>query len=324
MDEDYYKTLGVSRNASQADIQKAYRDLARKYHPDLNPDDAAAKAKFQAVQRAYEVLNDSNKREMYDRYGSSFESMGGGGPGGPGGATWRTYSPGEGGFEDFDFSQVFGERFGQDAAGGFADLFKQFTGAGGAGPRTRAPRGASRRGADLRHELKISFATAINGGQARLSLRRAGGKTESIDVKIPAGIADGKKIRLKGQGEAAPQGGTPGDILITVRVAPHPCFQRRGQNLELKVPVTLAEAVLGASIDVPTPRGTISLKIPPNTSSGKRLRVKGHGVPGKMEAGDLYAEVQIVLPESLDDETIECIKKLKESPTSHPRADLVW
>lgn len=323
MADDFYKTLGVHRNASQDEIQKAYRELARKYHPDLNPDDDSAKAKFQSVQQAYEVLNDSNKREMYDRYGSSFESMGGG----PAGDTsWQTHAPGPGGFEDIDLGQFFGERFGHDSAGGFADAFRHFTGgAGGAGSAGRTRRGPPQRGADIHHELRVPFATSINGGEARLTVRRTGGKTETISVKIPAGIEDGKKIRLRGQGEAVAKGGTPGDILITVRVAPHTCFQRHGNNLEVKVPITLAEAVLGATVDVPTPQGTISLKVPPQTSSGKRLRVKGHGVPAKGgTAGDLYAEVQIVLPASLDDETLQCIKKLDQDQQPGPRAQLTW
>jgi DnaJ-class molecular chaperone len=321
MDEDYYKILGVRRNASQAEIQKAYRDLARKCHPDLNPEDKSAKRKFQRVQQAYDVLNDPGKREMYDRYGSSFESMGAGGEGGG----WRTYQGGPGGFEDIDFSQFFGQRFGGEPGGSFdgsfGDIFKQFTRSGG-GPRQR---GRTARGADLHHELQVPFATAVNGGEARLSVRRPGGNVETISVKIPAGMEDGKKIRLRGQGEPGGPGGQPGDILITIHVAPHPCFRRDGRHLEVKVPVTLAEAALGARIDVPTPRGAISLTIPPGTSSGKRLRVKGHGVPtGKGDAGDLYAEIQIVLPEKLDEKTTDLIRELDQRHRLTPRSQLKW
>lgn len=323
MAEDYYKILGVSRDASPADIQKAYRKLAREFHPDLHPDDRAAKTKFQEVQRAFDVLNDANKRELYDRYGSSFESMGAGaGPQG-GHAAWGAAPGGE----EIDFSQLFGERFGGgDPTGTFADIFSQFRRAGGRSGR----RGRQQvvRGADLTAELEIPFQTAVGGGEAQISLRRQTGRVDTLTVKIPAGIDEGKKIRLRGQGETAP-GGTAGDILITIRVAPHPWFTRRGKNLEVRVPVTLAEAALGAKVDVPTPRGTISLRVPAGTSSGKKLRVKGHGVAPKSGApGDLYAEIQIVLPAPLDDECAQMIRKLDEHAArahpQQPRRDLKW
>lgn len=319
MSEDYYKTLGIKRDASDAEIQHAYRDLARKYHPDLNPDDQTAKEKFQAVQQAYEVLNDSKKRELYDRYGSSFESMGAGpgpggfrgGPGGPGGP---------GGYaQDINLDEFLNERFGGDAgSGGFADIFRQFT--RGAGPQTQ-PRPVP--GRNLNHQLEVPFQTAVLGGDARINVRRQNGKTEAIDVRIPSGIEDGKKIRLRGQGEPSPSGGKPGDILITVRVAPHPSFQRRGRNLEVTVPITLSEAVGGATIDLPTPKGTISLKIPPATSSGKKLRVKGYGVASKDGQGDLYAMVQIVLPNEVSESVKDSIQQLELGPDD-PRSDLRW
>jgi DnaJ-class molecular chaperone len=318
MDEDYYKILGVSRNASAVDIQKAYRDLARKYHPDMNPGDDSAKKRFQSVQKAYEVLNDPNKREMYDRYGNSFESMGAGPTGGPGG--WRVHTS-PGGFDDVDFSQFFGERYQGDPAGGFAEIFRQFTQPGGARKERRRPR--PRRGSDLTHELTIPFQTAIGGGEIRLSVPRPDGKTETLEVRIPPGIEDGKKIRLRGQGGEAPGGGQRGDLLIKVQVAPHPHFQRKGDNLEVTVPLTLAEAALGTKIDVPTPKGTITLTVPPGTSSGRKLRVKGHGVPqSNRGSGDLYAAVQIVLPPTLDEETKEWIRKVNYP--SNPRTDLKW
>jgi DnaJ-class molecular chaperone len=325
MAEDYYKILGVARDASATDIQKAYRKLARKYHPDMNPDDKTAKAKFQEVQKAFEVLNDTSKRELYDRYGSSFESMGAGGPaGGPrgGSAGWR---PGQGG-DDIDFSQMFGERYGgDDPAGMFGDIFTQFR-RGGSG-RSRRPQPPAR-GADLATELEIPFSTAVTGGEAQIALRRDGGKVETLTVKIPPGIDEGKKIRLRGQGEAV-DGGTAGDILITIHVAPHPWFTRHGNNLDVRVPVTLAEAALGAKVDVPTPKGTFSLRVPAGTSSGKKLRVKGHGVaPRGADPGDLYAEIQIVLPNPLDEECIELIKKLDEHAAQahpqEPRRELKW
>ena len=166
------------------------------------------------------------------------------------------------------------------------------------------------------------------GGQTQISLQRADGQVETLNVKIPVGISEGKKIRLRGQGEAVP-GGSAGDLLITVHVAPHPWFSRRGNDLEVRVPVTLAEAALGAKVDVPTPRGTITLRVPAGSSSGKKLRIKGHGVAGRNgEAGDLLAEIQIVLPAPLDEESIELVKKLDEHAESthpqQPRKDLRW
>jgi len=230
MDEDYYKVLGVKRDASQADIQRAYRKLARQYHPDMNPDDKQAKERFQRVQEAYDVLGNAEKREMYDRYGSSFESAGAG----PGSHTYQWGGPGGtagGGFEDLDFGQIFGDR----APEGFADIFRQFTGGRAQGRRRR-----HHPGADLQHEIEVPFQTAIQGGEVAVTIQRPGGKIETISVKIPAGIEDGKKIRLRGQGEPSPTGGKAGDLLIRVRVASHPHFKRTGQDLELSVPVTLA------------------------------------------------------------------------------------
>ena len=327
MAEDYYKTLGVPKNASEAEIQKAYRELARKYHPDMNPDDKTAKKKFQQVQAAFDVLNNAEKREMYDRYGSSFETMGAGAGGPQGASNWNWGAGpggGPGGFsaEDIDLSQFLGERFGQEAPGGFGDLFGQFR--RGAG-KSRKSAGAARRGADLTHELQIPFNTAISGGEVQLSIQRPSGKTETLAVKIPAGIEEGKKIRIRGQGQPAARGNTPGDILITIHVAPHPCYQRRGNHLTVRVPVTLGEAVGGAKVDLPTPKGTVTLTVPPGTSSGAKLRVKGHGVtPKNGPPGDLLAEIQVVLPKKLSDAEREAICKIDQNHAQEPRKDLRW
>ncbi len=316
MATDPYQTLGVDRKASKEQISKAYRELARKYHPDLNPDDESAKMKFQEVQSAFDVLGDEKKRKMYDRYGAGFESMGRGG-GGPGPQGW----PGGGANVEFDINDLFGGGAG-GGPGGFADLFKHFSRGGG----TQAPpRGATQRGADLEYELTVPFATAVRGGEASVSLRRGNGKNETISVKVPAGIDDGKKIRLRGQGEESPVGGPAGDILITVRVAPHPNFTRTGKRLDITVPVTLAEAVEGAKIEVPTPHGTITVSIPPNTSSGKKLRLRGQGVkPASGDPGDMYAEIQIVLPDGLTDEQRQQLIELAKHDTRNPRQQLRW
>jgi DnaJ-class molecular chaperone len=326
--EDYYGVLGVPKNASQADIQKAYRELARKYHPDMNPDDKTAKKKFQKVQAAFDVLNNPEKREMYDRYGSSFETMGAG-QGQPGGQAWG-WPPGAGGaapggfnVEDVDLSQFLGERFGQEAPGGLGDLFGQFRRA--AGKFRKPPAGGGQRSSDLVQDVQIPFSMSITGGEVQLAVERPSGNTETIAVKIPPGIEDGKKIRIRGQGQPAPRGGTPGDILLTVRVQPHLYFRRRGNHLHVRVPVTLGEAVAGAKVDVPTPYDTVSLSIPPGTSSGAKLRVKGHGVKPKNGApGDLLAEIQIVLPKQLSEADRESLRQIDEHYKQNPRGDLRW
>jgi DnaJ-class molecular chaperone len=329
MAEDYYSILGVPRNATQAEIQKAYRELARKYHPDMNPDDKTAKKKFQTLQAAFDVLNNPEKRQMYDRYGAGFESQAAGGPQGPGGQTW-SWSPGAGGagpggfnVEDLDLSQIFGERFGQDApaSGGFGDVFGQFRRGGGRSRKSSAPK----KGADLVHEIQIPFPTAITGGEIQITVQRPSGKPETLAVKIPSGIEDGKRIRIRGHGEPAPRGGTPGDILLTVHVLPHPYFQRRGNHLHVRVPVTLGEAVAGAKVDVPTPVGTVTLSVPAGSSSGTKLRVKGHGVtPKNGSPGDLLAEIQIVLPKRLSEADRQTISEIDNRYSQNPRGDLRW
>jgi curved DNA-binding protein len=313
MAEDYYRILGVDRKASDAEIQKSYRDLARKYHPDLNPDDASAKEKFQQIQRAYEVLRDPKKRGMYDKFGSDFESTGR--PSGPGGA-WRQ-APGGFSPEELDLNEILGGR------GGFGDIFRQFTG-GSRGRGETSARARPKRGRDMRHEIQVPLQTVVNGGDIQVSIRRADGRTEDISVKIPQGIDDGKKIRLRGQGAPGPHGRNPGDILITVRVQPHRWFRRNGKHLEIDVPVTLEEAVVGAKVDVPTPHGTITMTIPAGTSSGKKLRAKGQGIPGRNgDVGDLFAIVQIVLPAKLTDDITEKIRDLNLGPPN-PRSELKW
>ncbi|WP_145249199.1 DnaJ C-terminal domain-containing protein [Aeoliella mucimassa] len=317
MAADPYQTLGVNRKATQEEINKAYRDLARKYHPDLHPDDESAKKKFQDVQAAFDILNDEKKRKMYDRYGAGFEQMGAGGAGPQG---WPG-SAARGGQYDFDFNELFGGGGGAPGmGGGFADLFRNFS---------RGAQGTAqpdvKRGQDLEYDLTIPFATAVKGGEASVSLRRGStGKNETISVKIPAGIEDGKKIRLRGQGEPGHMG-LPGDLLIKVRVAPHPYFKRSGKRLDIQLPVKLAEAVEGAKIDVPTPHGTVTISIPPGTSSGKKLRLRGQGVkPASGEPGDLYAEVQIILPDNMTEEERTKIAAIVQRDQRNPRADLRW
>jgi len=320
MAEDYYQTLGVSRTASAEDIRKAYRDLARKYHPDLHPDDAAAKEKFKQVQNAFDVLNDPSKREMYDRYGSSFEGVGGGGPqggwgGGPFGGGGAGGFPGGG---EIDLESLFG------GGGGFEQLFGRS--AGGRSGRGRR-RAAEVPGQDVQARIDIPFRLAIDGGKTDMRVDR-GGKAETITVTIPQGIPDGARMRLRGQGLPGGGGGAAGDLLLEVHIDPHPVFHRTGDTLELTLPITLSEAIEGAKVDVPTPWGTIALRIPPGTSGGRKLRAAGMGVRhANGSKGDLIAEVQIMLPAGGDaaaaDRLLEAARAAEEGGAD-PRAGLRW
>jgi len=316
MADDHYHTLGVPRTASAEEIRKAYRELARKYHPDLHPDDESAKEKFKKVQAAFDVLNDQSKREMYDRYGSAFEGVAGGGPaggwGGPGG-------PG-GGFPggEIDLESLFG------GAGGFGDIFGRATGG-------RTKRGRQRPqqvpGEDVTARIQIPFRLAIDGGKTDVRIDR-GGTAETISVTIPQGLPDGARMRLRGQGLPGSGGAAAGDLLLEVRVEPHPVYRRDGDTLELTLPVSLAEAIEGAKVDVPTPWGTIALRIPPRTSGGRKLRAAGMGVRHANGAtGDLIAEVQIVLPDSAEpaalDQLLEAAKAAERS-APNPRTQLRW
>ena len=235
MAKDYYETLGVSRSATQAEIQKAYRKLARQNHPDLHPDDKAAKGRFQEIQQAYDVLGDEDKRKKYDQFGPMFEQMGAGGGPNPGNQqAWSGEVPP--GFEGVDFSQMFGGGGGGFGGGGLDDLLRQFTGGGaprgGGGRRTKR---AVQRGSDLEHVIEIPFKLAITGGTTHIRIQRPKGPIETLELKIPAGIDSGKVIRLREQGEPGPGDGPPGDLLVRVNVQPHRFFKRNGNDLDVTV-----------------------------------------------------------------------------------------
>ena len=331
MAEDLYQTLGVSRDADKSELQKAYRKLARKYHPDMNPDDKAAQEKFKRVQEAYEVLSDEDKRAAYDRYGSDFEKIRGG------------YRPGAGGsggpsFDGLDMEQIFGAagRGGGGGGGGpgfengFNDFFEQILGggAGGGGGSPFGGRGGGRaqaappqRGSNTRYELAIPFEKSVLGGQAEF-YPTGTGKNEKLSVTIPAGVEDGAKIRLRGQGQQV-AGGESGDLILIIKIDDHPIFQRTGRNLEVMLPITVLEAATGSKVDVPTPKGTVTLSIPAGSRSGKRLRLKGQGIPfASGGPGDLIAELQIQLPEDLTEPAIELIQQLDAAQEFEPRAEL--
>ena len=323
MPQDFYQTLGVARGATADEIQKAYRKLARKFHPDANPDDAKAKEKFKQVQEAYDVLSDDEKRKLYDQFGHDFERVAAAGGDAGRGRSWSGAGPGGANvhFEEVDLSDLFG---GGGDAGGFSEFFRHFGGGVAGGPRrTRGP--APMRGADLHHDVTIPFQKSITGGEVELKIVRGGGKRETIVAKIPAGIEDGKTIRLRGQGEKGQAGGPDGDVLITVHVSPHEHFRRDGKNLIVTVPVTLLEAAEGAKVDVPSPKGTVTVTVPPKTSSGKRLRLKGLGVDDKKgTTGDMLAEIEIALPPEMTDDDVELLRQVSQRHPHDPRSHLRW
>ena len=313
MADDHYQILGVSRTATSEDIQKAYREMARKYHPDLHPDDNAAKEQFKKVQTAFDVLNDPSKREMYDRYGSSFEGVGAGG----GGGGWSPQGQ-AGGFQsggEVDLESLFG-----GGGGGFADLF------GGGKRRTR--RSPRTPGEDITAHIRIPFQLAIDGGKTEVRFERDN-KHETLSITIPQGLPDGSRMRLRGQGRPGRGGGATGDLLLEVNVEQHAVYRREGDTLAVGLPISLSEALEGAKVDLPTPWGTISLRIPEGTSSGKKLRAGGMGVRhANGSKGDLIAEVQIVLPVS-DDEAaskalLDSAKIVEASVQEDPRAAIKW
>jgi molecular chaperone DnaJ len=376
VEKDYYAALGVSKTATPAEIKKAYRKLARKFHPDANNGDVKAEEKFKEISEAYDVLSDATKRKEYDEARSLFAGggfrvpRGAGGPGGPGGAT-------------FDLSDIFGG--GASAGGGgLGDLFGGMFGGGGRRPSAAGPR----RGADAEAEVTLSFNDATQGATVPLTIsgphvcptcagsgakpgtatrvcprcsgtgmssRNQGGfafaepcrdcrgrglvvddpcptcagsgqaiTTRNLRARIPAGVADGQRIRLKGKGEAGERGGPAGDLIVTVHVQAHEMFGRKGDNLTLKLPVTFAEAALGATVKVPTLDGpSVSVKIPAGTTNGRVLRVRGKGVTRRDGTrGDLLVTVEVVVPEELSEESREALQAYAATHTENPRAHL--
>ncbi|MEJ0075696.1 MAG: J domain-containing protein [Alphaproteobacteria bacterium] len=325
---DPYEVLGVSKGASQDDIKKAYRKLAKKLHPDSNKKDPKAASKFAELNGAYEIVGDDDKRKKFDRGEidaegkprfPGFEGFGGRPRAGPFGGR-------EGNFETFTWGPDGVRRSGSrgGAAGGadFEDILSQMFGMrGGRGPGASFEAediGSALRGQDVTAAATITLNEAAHGGTRRIELPLG----KEVEFKIPPGIQDGKQVRLRGQGMPSPGGGPAGDVLITVSIAPHPYFKIDGQNLRLELPVTLYEAVLGAKVRVPTLDGAVELSIPPNTSSGRVFRLKGKGLPGKPAAGDLYVTTRIVLPDGKDAELEELMKTWREQKPHDPRTDL--
>jgi DnaJ-class molecular chaperone len=325
-ERDYYDVLGIARDASPEQIKKAYRGLARKFHPDVNPGDKKAEASFKEAQAAYDVLSDPEKRSLYDRYGmAGFEGFG---PAGPrsGASQWTAHQAGPG-FENVDFSQFFGGFPGAAAAGPEAEagpgIFEDLLG------RMRGGTRASRRTAGQRPrpapdaELTIPFLTAVRGGTTSIQIDREG-QRDTLDVKIPPGTDTGTRIRLRGQGAPTGRGTERGDLTIRIRVDPHPYFRRVGRDLDVDVPITIGEGVLGGKIEVPTLEGQKTLPIPPGTSSGQKLRLRGQGVPasGNKPAGDLFVIPKIVVPKTPDAESLRNIREFADRNPSRPREGL--
>jgi molecular chaperone DnaJ len=320
-DKDFYATLGVSKDVSEAELKKTYRKLARQYHPDSNPGDAAAEARFKEISEAYSVLSDKEQRQEYDQ----IRAMGSGA---------RFTAPGSGGAGGFD--DVFGSMFGGGAGGrpgGFSyqrgggadydDLLGGLFGGGRFGQSSGGFRGygGPTRGQNLEASTTLDFLTATRG--ETLSLSGVGGKP--IKVKIPAGVADGQKIRLRGRGYPSSDGGEAGDLILNVTVRKHPVFERDGLNLRLTVPVTFVEAALGATIEVPTLDGApVKLKVAPGTPSGRVLRVKGRGVKTDKGTGDLLAVLQVAVPSHLSAEAENALLDFAAKlPNENPRDELL-
>ncbi|WP_173921790.1 DnaJ C-terminal domain-containing protein [Agromyces sp. Marseille-P2726] len=316
-EKDFYQVLGVSKDVSDAELKKTYRKLARKYHPDSNPGDAAAEAKFKEISEAHSVLSDPEQRKEYD----AIRAMGSGArftaPGGAGGT---------GGFEDV-FGNVFGQgggtRYTFQQGGDYDDLLGGLFGGGRFGQPSGGYRGfgGPTKGRDVVASTTLDFITATKGDQ--ITLQTSDGRP--INVRIPAGVADGQKIRLRGKGNPSPDGGEPGDIVLTVNVRKHPVFERDGLNLRVNVPVTFTEAALGATIEVPTLGGNpVKLKVAPGTPSGRVLRVKGRGVETSKGKGDLLAVVQIAVPSHLSKEAQEKLEEFAALlPDENPRDELI-
>ena len=318
--KDYYDILGVSRSASQDEIKKAYRKLARQYHPDRNPDDKSAEAKFKEINEANEVLSDPDKRSKYDQFGSQWEqyTRAGGRPEdfnwgqwGSGGGT-RTVSPeefeqmfgGGGGFSDF-FETLFGG-MGQRGSGSFGQ-----TGFGQSGFSQSGFGNISQRGQDLEHTVQVTLAEAFYGTERTLQWEDG----RSLNAKIPRGVKSGSRIRLSGQGYPGISGGKSGDLFLIVDVLPHQQFERDGSDLKVAVNVDLYTLLLGGTVEVPTIDKTVRLTIPAETANGKQFRLRGLGMPSLRqpdERGDLFARIEVTLPQQLTSEEVALFEQLRE------------
>ena len=320
--KDYYQILGVTRNASEKEIKQAYRRLARKHHPDLNPNDKSAEAKFKEINAAYEVLSDPGKRKKYDQFGDQWE--------------YAEQFAKSGGQERvrWDFGRG-GKTFEYGDLSDFGDIFSSLFGDSGTGSRMRR---GPQRGQDIESPIEVSLEEAYHGSTRVIQLQTgepctacggtgrvgnrvcticngAGGKVspKRLEVKIPVGVKDGSRIRIAGEGGPGRAGGNKGDLYLVAKVLPHKLFERKGNDLYTEVPVPLATAILGGEVKLPTLNGNLSLKIPPETQNGKVFRLAGKGMPklGNSDYGNIFAKVKVVLPTNLTEEERKLFERLR-------------
>jgi DnaJ-class molecular chaperone len=315
---DYYEVLGVSRSASADEIKKAHRKLVRQYHPDANKNNPKAEEKFREAQEAYDILSDTQKRKEYDQFGH------GGVGAGPNAEAFRRARQAGGrgqrwqagpnvSVEDFDLGGA-----------GMEDVFEQFFGPRGhrgAGRGRARPQPQPQRGADLEHPVTLTFEEAARGSTLPLQISRDGA-VETIEIKIPPGVKDGSRVRIRGRGQHT--GGEPGDLFILTHVTPHSYFRREDLDIYLDVPISLYEALLGTKVEVPTLDGPVTLTIPPCTSSGAKLRIRGRGIERQGEKGDQFVVTRIVVPKHLSAEDLKLIENLAEQHPINARAEVKW
>ncbi|MDX1689737.1 MAG: DnaJ C-terminal domain-containing protein [Acidimicrobiia bacterium] len=303
LEKDYYEVLGVDKDASAAEIKRAYRKLAQENHPDRTSGDADAEARFKEVSEAYSVLKDPEQRKQYDETRDAFSrgAYAGGPHGAPGGAQYVRME---------DLGDIFGDG---GLFGGLGDLF-----GGGGGGRRRQP---ARRGGDLETEMRLSFHEAVSGVTRTLAIDGPEGRRQ-VTVKIPAGVGDGAKIRVRGKGKPGVGGGRPGDLYVRVHTGTHPIFERSGTDLKVRVPISFTEAALGADVTAPTLDGKVTIKIPPGTPSGKVFRVSGRGVETDSGTGDLLVTVEVSVPGELSPRARELLEELRDLETDDPREHL--
>ncbi|MEM1060584.1 MAG: J domain-containing protein [Verrucomicrobiota bacterium] len=333
--KDYYQILGIGKDADEDGIRKAFRKLARKYHPDVAKDKDAAEAKFKEINEAYEVLSDPEKRQKYDQLGPNWEQFAQGVPPGAAGG-YRTNVP-PSGFEGYEFRQGDATGWGgfEFSGTGFSDFFETFFGGGASrwsdgGTFTRGPReargGGPRMGRDIQADIMVTLEEALRGSTRQVTLKRrdpqsGDAKKETYSVRIPAGVREGQLIRMAGQGEAGAAGGKAGDLFLHVRLERHPDFRVQGSDLYYELPVAPWEAALGAKITIPTLEGRVAIKIPAGTGSGRKLRLRGQGLPLKSGGrGDLHAEVTVAVPAKVAAEERKLWEKLQATSTWDPRA----
>jgi curved DNA-binding protein len=331
MPRDYYDILGVPRTASADEIKKAHRKLVRKYHPDVNKNNPKATEQFKEAQTAYDVLSDPAKRQNYDQFGhAGVDGAPGGAPGGGGdpfeafrrsqggrrraGAAGPAWQPGPGMGQEFDIGG------GGAGAGNFSEMFEQLFG-GKAGPRPGGRQPQPARGADIEHPVTLTFEQAARGTTLPLQIESEG-KVETIEIKIPPGVNDGSRIRVRGRGQKST--GEPGDLYIKATITPHRYFRRDGLDIYLDLPLSMYEAILGTKVQVPTLDSTVTMTIPPGTSGGGKLRIKGQGIERGAEKGDQFVEIRVVVPKGLAPEDKALVERLAEKYPINPRADLHW